>query len=72
MNSIKHLVGIYTNTQCLHIVYPLFVVGLIFGNQPAIPSDPVGDVNRFITQFEDEYGTEHPEYLSCSYSDVCL
>ena len=35
-------------------------------------TDPVGDVTRFIRNFNDKYGTEHPTFYQGSYSQVSL
>ncbi|XP_037074684.1 FAS-associated factor 2-like [Pollicipes pollicipes] len=34
------------------------------------PHDPVEDVSGFITEFESAYGSEHPAFLRCSYSQA--
>ena len=56
-----------------HYLPPLpLLVMLLFGNQPALATNPRADVQRFITEFEQEYGNSHPRFLTCSYGDVCL
>ena len=47
----------------------LFIT-LLFGNQPALATNPCADVQRFITEFEQEYGNSHPRFLTCSYGDA--
>ena len=47
-----------------------FVVGLLFGTQPRSSSNPVRDVQQFTSQFETDYGANHPSFLCCSYGDV--
>lgn len=51
----------------------LFLVQIIGGNHlPGPAGDPVGDVRSFISQYEEEYGPEHPPFLTCSYGDVII
>ena len=35
-------------------------------------TDPVGDVMRFIRNFNEKYGAEHPTFYQGSYSQVCI
>ena len=45
-------------------------VSLLFGFQPAPARNARADVQQFISEFESEYGTTHPSFLQCSYSEV--
>ena len=42
----------------------------MFGFQPAPARNARADVQQFISEFESEYGTTHPSFLQCSYSEV--
>ena len=45
-------------------------MSLLFGFQPAPARNARADVQQFISEFESEYGTTHPSFLQCSYSEV--
>ena len=47
-------------------------MNILFGFQPAPARDPRADVQQFVSEFEDEYGREHPEFLMCGYDEVCV
>lgn len=51
-------------------IYPL--VSLVFGLQPTPARDPSADVQQFVSEFEAEYGTQHPRFLTCGYDQVRL
>ena len=48
----------------------VFLVHLLFGSEPTPARNPIGDVQRFITDFEEDYGTVHPDFLELSYGSV--
>ena len=61
--------------------HPDFIVSDLVGNAIDIKrvkfllsdvTDPVGDVTRFIRNFNDKYGMEHPTFYQGSYSQVSL
>lgn len=51
-------------------VFHAHTVNLLFGFQPAPARNAGADVQQFISEFEGEYGTTHPAFLQCSYSEV--
>ena len=68
-----------SNFTCMYmlffpfLLFPIYIspiVGILFGAHPRNAMDPVGDVRQFVSQFEAEYGTDHPPFLCCSYGDV--
>ncbi|XP_065897851.1 FAS-associated factor 2-like [Dysidea avara] len=47
-----------------------FITSLIFSQRPAIPRDPLIDVQNFIQQFEQSYGTQHIPFLPLPYREA--
>lgn len=75
-NELFQLLGNFTalnkHTSCyISILTSSFLVSIIFGSEPRPSPDPHGDVRKFITEFEFEYGTDHPPFLVKSYDEVC-
>ncbi len=43
----------------------------LFGFRVGPARDPVADVQQFVSEFETDYGTHHPRFLTCGYDEVC-
>ena len=59
------------------LVYILYIhclsfsaVRIFFGFQPAPARNPLADVRKFISDFENDYGHQHPPFLQCTYGEV--
>ena len=72
MSCFSLLVSLSALETDLCVYFCFLIVHLLFGSEPTPARDPIGDVNRFVTEFEEDYGTVHPEFLRLSYGNVSL
>ena len=67
-NEAKHICILFCH--CGGMFFCTHTVNMLFGFQPAPARNAGADVQQFISEFEGEYGTTHPPFLQCSYSEV--
>lgn len=49
-----------------YVYLRLFNIGIVI----LVVTDPLGDVRRFVEQFNEWYGANHPEFYDGTYSQV--
>ena len=70
MSCFSLSVSLYALEAGLFVYFRFLKVHLLFGSEPTPARNPTGDVQRFVTEFEEDYGTVHPEFLQLSYGNV--
>ena len=48
----------------------VYVVSLAFGSEPVPSQTPHEDAMQLVTEFQSEYGNQHPEFLITSYEEA--
>ncbi len=43
----------------------------MFGSEPTPSTNPRGEIEEFVSDFESNFGTNHPQFLIKSYDEVC-